>query len=78
MLICNQVMIANISPAAVNVEESISTLRFAQRAKKVENVAVVKRDPRVEKLAELIKENAALRAQLAARDQYLAKLEEFY
>merc|ERR1711907_163030 len=34
------VMICNVSPAEVNVEETISSLRFAERAKKVENKAV--------------------------------------
>jgi hypothetical protein len=34
-------MICAISPSAVNYEESMSTLRYADRAKKIQNKAVV-------------------------------------
>jgi hypothetical protein len=35
------IMICAISPSAVNFEESVSTLRYADRAKKIQNKAVV-------------------------------------
>ena len=41
------VMICNVSPASMNAEETISSLRFAERAKMIENKATVNRDPKV-------------------------------
>lgn len=38
------VMIANISPSIVNVGETLSTLKFAQRAKLIRNKAVINED----------------------------------
>ncbi|KAK9915787.1 hypothetical protein WJX75_004111 [Coccomyxa subellipsoidea] len=40
------IMVANISPASANLAETISTLRFAQRAKSIKNKAVVNEDTR--------------------------------
>lgn len=37
-------MIATLSPAASNVEESLSTLRYAQQARTIINVAKVNED----------------------------------
>lgn len=37
-------MIATVSPAATNVEESLSTLRYAQQARTIINVAKVNED----------------------------------
>ena len=39
------VMVATVSPASDNYEESLSTLRYADRAKKIVNHAVVNEDP---------------------------------
>ena len=39
------VMIATISPASDNYEETMSTLRYADRAKRIMNHAVVNEDP---------------------------------
>ena len=41
------VMICNVSPASMNADETISSLRFAERAKMIENKATVNRDPKV-------------------------------
>lgn len=41
------VMIATISPAASNYEESLSTLRYAERAKRIQNRPRVNEDPKV-------------------------------
>ena len=38
-------MVATVSPAADNYEETLSTLRYADRAKRIENHAVVNEDP---------------------------------
>ena len=38
-----QVMICNVSPAKINVDETLSSLRFAERAKKIENKAMQQR-----------------------------------
>lgn len=37
-------MICAISPAGINYEESLSTLRYADRAKQIVNKAVVNED----------------------------------
>ena len=39
------VMVATVSPAADNYEESLSTLRYADRAKRIVNHAVINEDP---------------------------------
>lgn len=38
-------MVATISPAEDNYEETLSTLRYADRAKRIVNHAVVNEDP---------------------------------
>jgi hypothetical protein len=38
-------MLACVSPADVNREESINTLRYADRARHIKNKPVVNRDP---------------------------------
>jgi len=50
------VMIACISPADSNAEETINTLRYADRARKIKNKAIVNRDPHTAELVSLRKE----------------------
>eukprot|EP00759_Apiculatamorpha_spiralis_P010115 PhF_6_TR17045/c3_g1_i3/m.25958/K10392/KIF1; kinesin family member 1 len=57
-------MLATISPAAYNYEETVSTLRYADNAKKIVTRAVVNEDPQVKKIRELQEEIEKLRAQL--------------
>lgn len=38
-------MIAALSPADINYDETLSTLRYADRAKKIKNKAVVNENP---------------------------------
>lgn len=38
-------MVATVSPASDNFEETLSTLRYADRAKRIVNHAVVNEDP---------------------------------
>lgn len=59
------VMIACASPAATNSEETLNTLRYADRARKIKNKAVVNRDPNQVELARLRQEVQSLRLQLA-------------
>uniref|UniRef100_A0A8C7N8X0 Si:rp71-84d9.1 n=1 Tax=Oncorhynchus kisutch TaxID=8019 RepID=A0A8C7N8X0_ONCKI len=54
------VMIAALSPADICYEESISTLRYAERAKRIQNRAVVNESPTERLVKELKAENARL------------------
>jgi len=49
------VMIACISPADSNVEETLGTLRYADRARKIKNKPIVNRDPQVAEILRLRK-----------------------
>lgn len=57
-------MLANISPAEVNVGDTLSTLRFAERAKKIQNNAKINLNPAHARLRELMAENERLRARV--------------
>ena len=57
-------MICAISPAASNYEESLSTLRYADRAKKIVNRAVVNESIQDKIIRELRTENEALKKAL--------------
>eukprot|EP00747_Dinoflagellata_sp_TGD_P091079 gnl/TRDRNA2_/TRDRNA2_164934_c2_seq1.p1 gnl/TRDRNA2_/TRDRNA2_164934_c2~~gnl/TRDRNA2_/TRDRNA2_164934_c2_seq1.p1 ORF type:complete len:186 (+),score=24.78 gnl/TRDRNA2_/TRDRNA2_164934_c2_seq1:2-559(+) len=70
------VMICNLSPAKTNADETLSTLRFAERAKKIENKAIINRDPRHEHFLELLRSNKGLRAKIARLEAYIARLED--
>jgi kinesin family protein 13 len=55
------IMICALSPASINYEETLSTLRYADRAKKIQNKAVVNESEH-EKLVRMLKdENADLK-----------------
>ncbi|XP_012885871.1 PREDICTED: kinesin-like protein KIF13A [Dipodomys ordii] len=74
-------MIATISPAADNYEETLSTLRYADRAKRIVNHAVVNEDPNAKVIRELREEVEKLREQLCQAEAMKApelkeKLEE--
>lgn len=58
------VMIANIGPADYNFDETISTLRYANRAKNIKNKAKINEDPKDALLREFQKEIERLKAQL--------------
>ncbi|KAF2739277.1 kinesin family protein [Polyplosphaeria fusca] len=58
-------MIAAISPADINFEETLSTLRYADSAKRIKNHAVVNEDPNARMIRELKEELTALRAKLS-------------
>ncbi|EOA98253.1 Kinesin-like protein KIF13A, partial [Anas platyrhynchos] len=74
-------MIATISPAADNYEETLSTLRYADRAKRIVNHAVVNEDPNARVIRELREEVEKLKEQLSQAEAMKApelkeKLEE--
>eukprot|EP00045_Choanoeca_perplexa_P016108 m.212998 g.212998 ORF g.212998 m.212998 type:complete len:1764 (+) comp17171_c0_seq1:162-5453(+) len=76
------VMVATVSPASDNYEETLSTLRYADRAKRIVNHAVVNEDPSAKIIRQLKEEVERLRDQLGGSDgnltdkELLAKLSE--
>uniref|UniRef100_A0A8C4QFA1 Kinesin-like protein n=1 Tax=Eptatretus burgeri TaxID=7764 RepID=A0A8C4QFA1_EPTBU len=61
------VMVANIGPASYNYEESLTTLRYANRAKNIKNKPRINEDPKDALLREFQEEIARLREQLERR-----------
>lgn len=55
------IMIANIGPSSYNYNETVTTLRYAQRAKTIQNKPVKNEDPQDAKLKEYQQEIAKLR-----------------
>lgn len=66
-------MVATVSPAADNYDETLSTLRYADRAKSIVNHAVVNEDPNARIIRELREEVEKLRDQLTQ-----AEVDTFY
>ncbi|KAI8929336.1 P-loop containing nucleoside triphosphate hydrolase protein [Entophlyctis helioformis] len=62
-------MIATLSPASYNYEETISTLRYANRAKSIKNKPIVNEDPKDAMLREYQEEIERLRQALEARQK---------
>ena len=60
------VMIANIGPADYNYDETMNTLRYASRAKAIQNKPRINEDPKDALLREYQEERDKLREQLAA------------
>ncbi|CAI8041548.1 Kinesin-like protein KIF3A [Geodia barretti] len=58
------VMIANIGPASYNWDETLNTLRYANRAKNIQNKARINEDPKEAMLREFQKEIEELKRQL--------------
>ncbi|KAK9817020.1 hypothetical protein WJX72_008464 [[Myrmecia] bisecta] len=63
------VMIAHVGPADYNFEETLSTLRYANRAKNIANKPRVNEDPKDTMLREFQDEIAQLKLQLQATEQ---------
>jgi kinesin family protein 3/17 len=59
-------MIACVTPTSINYDETVATLRFAERAKKVKNRARVNLDAASLRILELEAEIAKLKNQLSA------------
>lgn len=58
------VMISTISPSFDNYEETLSTLRYADRAKRIVNNAVINEDPNAKVIRELREELEMLKKEL--------------
>ena len=58
------VMVANIGPTDYNMEESLSTLRYASRAKHIENKPHINEDPKDTMIREFQEEINRLKAEL--------------
>lgn len=61
------VMVANIGPASYNVEETLTTLRYANRAKNIKNKPRINEDPKDAMLRKFQEDIARLKAQLQKR-----------
>ena len=59
------IMIAALSPADINYDETLSTLRYADRAKKIKNKATVNENPMDKLIRELREENEKLKKMLS-------------
>lgn len=57
-------MVCAVRPGNTYYEETVSTLRYADRAKKIKNKPTVNEDPDAKLIRELQEENARLKAQL--------------
>jgi endonuclease IV len=57
-------MIANISPSEASVEETLSTLRYADRAKRIKNKPKINEDPKDTLLRKYAEEIKVLKEQL--------------
>lgn len=60
------VMVANLGPADYNYDETLSTLRYAHRAKSIKNKPKINEDPKDAMMRELQEEMMRLKAELAA------------
>jgi len=66
-------MVANIGPASYNYDESLTTLRYANRAKNIKNKPRVNEDPKDALLREYQMEIARLKvSRLSANWQHLS------
>ena len=70
------IMIAAISPAEVNHSETLSTLRYANRAKNIINKPTVNEDPSVKLIRELREEIDRLKAIMSGDPVMLASVQE--
>ncbi|XP_061758954.1 kinesin-like protein KIF3B [Nerophis ophidion] len=61
------VMVANIGPASYNVEETLTTLQYSNRAKNIQNTPCVNEDPKDAQLRKFQEEIARLKEQLEKR-----------
>ncbi|GAA0153821.1 microtubule binding motor protein [Lithospermum erythrorhizon] len=59
------VMIACVSPADTNAEETLNTLKYANRARNIQNKAVINRDPTTAQLQRMRSEIEQLQAELS-------------
>jgi hypothetical protein len=65
------VMVACVSPADSNMEETINTLRYANRARNIKNKPIVNRDPTAAEIVLLRQQLAAARAEIEVLRQQM-------
>ncbi|CAL8996327.1 unnamed protein product, partial [Prunus brigantina] len=61
------VMIACISPADINAEETLNTLKYANRARNIQNKPIVNRDPMSSEMLKMRQQLEYLQAELCSR-----------
>ncbi|XP_048436178.1 kinesin-like protein KIN-4A isoform X1 [Pyrus x bretschneideri] len=61
------VMIACISPADINAEETLNTLKYANRARNIQNKPIVNRDPMSNEMLKMRQQLEFLQAELCSR-----------
>jgi len=61
------IMIAAVSPASYNYDETLSTLRYASRAKFIKNKPKINEDPKDAQLREMSEEIKKLKAMLEGK-----------
>ncbi|EYU36459.1 hypothetical protein MIMGU_mgv1a000376mg [Erythranthe guttata] len=61
---CKTVMIACISPADTNAEETLNTLKYANRARNIQNKAIINRDPATAQMQRMRSQIEQLQAEL--------------
>jgi kinesin family protein 4/21/27 len=71
-------MIACVSPADYNVEETVSTLRYADRARKIQNKPVINQDPKAAEINTLKKIIQELKLQIVGQGQLCFTVYCFY
>jgi len=64
LVACLCLQVANLGPADYNYDETISTLRYANRAKNIKNKARINEDPKDALLRQLQEEMERLKKQL--------------
>ena len=74
--LCFYIQIANIGPADYNSDETLSTLRYADTAKRIKNKARINEDPKDAMLREFQKEIEKLKKMLAEEDREKEEGEE--
>ena len=63
---CRTTMLATVSPSDVNYDDSLAVLRYAERARRIRNKAVVNHEPTHLLVTNLKEENKKLMEQLQA------------
>ncbi|PIO16231.1 hypothetical protein AB205_0026920 [Aquarana catesbeiana] len=70
------IMLATVSPAADNYQETLSTLRYAESAKRIVNQAMVNKDVKSKAIKKLQEEIKSLREQLTTTEQVKAEVKK--
>lgn len=70
-------MIACVSPADYNLEETLSTLRYADRARKIKNKPIINQDPKTAEINKLNKLVKQLRLELIGQGMKIKLVYKF-